>query len=103
MLQNDNLKTQKNRFEAFVSMVYGLVDGSLDAFQYEDGCRCMLGRKAYEVFSVDKLIVRVLKQLQLVVNDVTSCKLLALWQLGEEQRSAPNPVSYTHLTLPTKA
>ena len=85
-LDDEVTETSQKHFEGFVSMLHGLLDGSLSASRYEEGCRCMLEMKAHQLFSVDKLIVRVMKQLQLIVNDMVSCKLLSLWQLGEEEK-----------------
>mmetsp|Transcript_15620 Transcript_15620/g.50853 ORF Transcript_15620/g.50853 Transcript_15620/m.50853 type:complete len:133 (-) Transcript_15620:392-790(-) len=95
----DFTPTHQKPFEVLVSMVYGLMDGSLDASCFEDGSRCILGIEAHEVFSVDKLIVQVLKQLQLIIHDTASCKFIALWQLERERRrvdsSARTPIGET--------
>jgi paired amphipathic helix protein Sin3a len=103
----DFTPTHQKPFEVLVSMVYGLMDGSLDASCFEDGSRCILGIEAHEVFSVDKLIVQVLKQLQLIIHDTASCKFIALWQLERERRrvdsSARTPIGETsHQCIETR-
>jgi paired amphipathic helix protein Sin3a len=84
--QDEFVKTDRARFEAFLSLIHGLVDGSIDVARYEDGCRYLLGAQSYMLFSLDRLIVQVLKELQLIINDITSCKLITLWQIRMEQK-----------------
>jgi len=64
------------RYEAFISLVYGLVDGNFsspsqnssvnaaEGGKYEDRVRCLLGHGAYELATMDKLVSHILKNLQ---------------------------------------
>ena len=79
--------TANVNYNAFLSILRGLVGGSLDAAQYEDCCQRLIGTQTYLFLNLDKLIVQLLKQLQLVINDLTSRKLIALWQLHEQHKA----------------
>lgn len=71
------------RITAFDTLVRGLLDGSLDSGRYEGGCRLLFGASSFVFFSIDNLIVQLLKQLQCVVNDIQSSKLVDLWKERE--------------------
>jgi paired amphipathic helix protein Sin3a len=79
--------TSSANYNAFLSILRGFVGGSLDAAQYEDCCQRLIGAQTYLFLNLDKLIVQLLKQLQLVMNDLTSRKLIALWQLHEKHKT----------------
>jgi paired amphipathic helix protein Sin3a len=71
--------------EEFMQLVYRLIDGTTDVSQYEDECRHLLGAKAYILFTVDKLIYKLVKQIQSIVTDELLLKLQSLYSY-EKQR-----------------
>lgn len=73
------------------SMVENFVLGSLSPHHYKDGCQSLLGAASCLLSSVDILVVQILKQLQHVVNDVQSCKLLDHWHKRKHQRCQDQP------------
>ena len=81
--QSDSSSQNHPRIAAFDTLVRGLLDGSVDADRYEDGCRLLFSTPSFVFFSIDKLIVQLLKQLQCVVNDIQSRKLVDLWKERE--------------------
>eukprot|EP00871_Galdieria_phlegrea_P002793 jgi/Galph1/3514/GphlegSOOS_G2171.1 len=57
--------TQPNDlFSEYMSCLKGLLDGSLETSKYEDYCRSLLGTNSYILFTMDKLIARLVKQIQ---------------------------------------
>lgn len=55
-------------YSAFLEMVRNLLDGNMEASQYEDSLREMFTIHAYIAFTMDKLI-------QSIVRQVSSCLL----------------------------
>ena len=49
----------------FTSALYSLVDGSADNDKFEDECRAIIGTQSYILFTLDKLIFKIVKQVQL--------------------------------------
>ena len=67
-------------YQAFLSSLRQLVEGKMEASVYEDVLRTLLGTDAYILFTLQKIISQALKQLQMVLVEETSVKLLALYQ-----------------------
>jgi len=55
------------------------MEGSLEQSKFEDDCRDMFGISSYILFTIDKLIVQLAKQLQILITDDSCAKLLALY------------------------
>ena len=72
------------RYEAFLSLLYGLLDGSngtpAEGGKYEDRVRSLLGHGGYELATMDKLIANIWKNLQSVAQDD------AMWNLVQVYR-----------------
>ncbi|XP_047312064.1 paired amphipathic helix protein Sin3-like 2 [Impatiens glandulifera] len=62
----------------FMSALHNLLDGSADNAKFEDDCRSIIGNQSYELFTMDKLIYKLVKQLQMAATDETDIKLLEL-------------------------
>ncbi|KAL7221258.1 hypothetical protein ACSBR1_023248 [Camellia fascicularis] len=80
-----------NLYGRFMSALYNLLDGSADNAKFEDDCRAILGNQSYVLFTLDKLIYKLLKQLQTVAGDETDNKLLQLYEY-EKSRTLENYV-----------
>jgi len=70
-------------YDVFLLAVRGVASGSIDSSRYEECCRFLMGAHSHLFLFLDKLLIQLLKQLQKIVNDVLTCKLIALWQLQE--------------------
>ncbi|KAH7846362.1 hypothetical protein Vadar_013012 [Vaccinium darrowii] len=75
----------------FMSALYNLLDGSADNARFEDDCRAIIGNQSYVLFTLDKLIYKLVKQLQTVASDETDIKLLQLYEY-EQSRTRENYV-----------
>eukprot|EP01018_Ginkgo_biloba_P002349 Gb_35988 [translate_table: standard] len=65
-------------YAKFRSILYSLLDGSADNAKFEDDCRAIIGTQSYVLFTLDKLIFKLVKQLQAIASDEMENKLLQL-------------------------
>ncbi|OEL14399.1 Paired amphipathic helix protein Sin3-like 3, partial [Dichanthelium oligosanthes] len=72
-----------DQYSKFISALYSLLDGSSDSTKFEDDCRSIIGTQSYVLFTLDRLIHKVL---QAVASDEIDNKLLQLY-LYEKSRS----------------
>ncbi|KAJ9540584.1 hypothetical protein OSB04_027090 [Centaurea solstitialis] len=70
-------------YSRFMSALYNLLDGSADNAKYEDDCRAIIGNQSYMLFTLDKLIY---KLLQNVAGDETDNKLLQLYEYERSRK-----------------
>ncbi|RLN64109.1 hypothetical protein BBP00_00003642 [Phytophthora kernoviae] len=82
-------KEKTGDYQAFLSKLYSLIDGSVDSSKYEDCCRNLMGSTSYFLFTMDKLVTLVLKQMQHLANDDTCQELTKAFseQHGESKPS----------------
>ncbi|KAK8534022.1 hypothetical protein V6N12_047422 [Hibiscus sabdariffa] len=73
-------------FARFVSALYSLLDGSMDNSKFEDECRAIIGNQSYVLFTLDKLIYKLVKQLQAVAADDMDNKLLQLFDYEKSRK-----------------
>ncbi|KAL2344258.1 hypothetical protein Fmac_005543 [Flemingia macrophylla] len=73
---NDTCPT--DQYGRFMDALYNLLDGSSDSTKFEDDCRAIIGTQSYVLFTLDKLIYKLVKQLQAVATDEMDNKLLQL-------------------------
>ncbi|XP_077569467.1 paired amphipathic helix protein Sin3a-like [Stigmatopora nigra] len=83
-------------YSVFLEMVRNLLDGNMDPTQYEDSLREMFTIHAYIAFTMDKLIQSIVRQLQHLVTDDSSARVMDLY-LNEIANKA------TGGSLPTQA
>lgn len=77
----------RKRYDAFLSMVYGLIEGGYTNTQganeggkFEERVRCLLGQGAYELATIDKLINHIQKHLQQLSGDETMQSLIEVYR-----------------------
>ncbi|XP_051545084.1 SIN3 transcription regulator family member Aa [Myxocyprinus asiaticus] len=74
-------------YSAFLEMVRNLLDGNMEASQYEDSLREMFTIHAYIAFTMDKLIQNIVRQLQHIVSEEICVQVTELY-LNESSHSA---------------
>lgn len=85
-------KEKTGDYQAFVSKLYSLIDGSVDNSKYEDSCRSLMGSTSYFLFTMDKLVTLVLKQMQHLANDDTCQELTkAFTEVQGEPKPSTDP------------
>ncbi|KAG4151231.1 hypothetical protein ERO13_D04G052000v2 [Gossypium hirsutum] len=75
-------------YARFMSALYSLLDGSSDNMKFEDECRAIIGNQSYVLFTLDKLIYKLVKQLQAVATDEMDNKLLQLFEYEKSRKHA---------------
>ncbi|KAJ7974484.1 Paired amphipathic helix SIN3-like protein [Quillaja saponaria] len=73
-------------YARFMHVLYNLLDGSADNAKFEDECRAIIGNQSYVLFTLDKLIYKLVKQLQTVVADEIDNKLLQLYEYEKSRK-----------------
>ncbi|XP_065147521.1 SIN3 transcription regulator family member Aa [Paramisgurnus dabryanus] len=74
-------------YSAFLEMVRNLLDGNMEACQYEDSLREMFTIHAYIGFTMDKLVQNIVRQLQHIVSEEICVQVTELY-LNESSHSA---------------
>lgn len=59
--------------------------GEMDATDFEDRCRAMFGTSAYYIYTIDKLVQSLAKQVQFILTDAKSLDLLTLFKKDREK------------------
>jgi paired amphipathic helix protein Sin3a len=80
-------EAKKDRYKEFIKMLYSFVAGTLEQNKYEDEMRDLLGIQAFPLYTLDKLVVQLVKQIQSILSDEISGKLLALYAYEEARQS----------------
>ncbi|XP_031386160.1 paired amphipathic helix protein Sin3-like 4 isoform X2 [Punica granatum] len=73
-------------YARFMTALYNLLDGSSDNTKFEDDCRAIIGTQSYVLFTLDKLIYKLVKQLQAVATDEMDNKLLQLYAYEKSRK-----------------
>ncbi|KAL4362985.1 hypothetical protein GQ457_04G006650 [Hibiscus cannabinus] len=81
-------------YARFMSALYNLLDGSSDNTKFEDDCRAIIGTQSYVLFTLDKLIFKIVKQLQAIASDEMDNKLLQLYAYEKSRKSRRFDVVY---------
>ncbi|KAH1239232.1 Paired amphipathic helix protein Sin3-like 3 [Glycine max] len=66
-----------DQYGRFMDALYNLLDGSSDSTKFEDECRAIIGTQSYVLFTLDKLIYKLVKQV--VATEEMDNKLLQLY------------------------
>ncbi|PIN18039.1 Histone deacetylase complex, SIN3 component [Handroanthus impetiginosus] len=66
-------------YDRFKDALHSLLNGSSDNAKFEDECRAIIGAQSYVLFTLDKLIHKLVKQLQTIATDEMDNKLLQLY------------------------
>ncbi len=68
-------QAQKSKFSSLLEYIKNFVDESTDNPRFEDQCRNLLGMGSYFLFTIDRLITAIYKQLMLIIDDNRSAAL----------------------------
>ncbi|KAK3002319.1 hypothetical protein RJ639_021444 [Escallonia herrerae] len=74
-------------YARFMAALFNLLDGSADNAKFEDDCRAIIGNQSYVLFTLDKLIYKLVKQLQTVASDEMDNKLLQLYEYEKSRKA----------------
>merc|ERR1712070_703093 len=65
----DMKRTKTTGYEAYFSILFSLLDNSIESIKYEETIRQTLGQHAYMLSTTDKVLSNLLRQLLAVMND----------------------------------
>ncbi|PIN24928.1 hypothetical protein CDL12_02316 [Handroanthus impetiginosus] len=77
----------KDPYSRFKDALHSLLQGSSDNAKFEDDCRAIIGAQSYILFTLDKLIHKLVKQLQTIANEEMDNKLLQLYAYERSRNS----------------
>ncbi|KAJ0652273.1 putative transcription regulator Others family [Helianthus annuus] len=77
--RGSNDSTPNDSYARFLDLLYSFLDGAIDSAKYEDECRAVLGTWSFPVFTLDKLIDKLIKLLLAITMDEVNNKLLDLY------------------------
>ncbi|XP_074324905.1 paired amphipathic helix protein Sin3-like 2 isoform X2 [Apium graveolens] len=86
MKRGNGIDTGPDLYARFMKALYDLLDGSSDNAKFEDDCRAIIGNQSYVLFTLDKLIYKLVKQLQTVASDEMDNKLLQLYEYEQSRQ-----------------
>jgi len=81
-------KKAEDVHKEFLTLLFNLLNGSTDQSHFEDDCRLLLGANSYLLFTLDKLVYKLIKQVQALLAEDIDSKLLHLAEY-ESTRDAP--------------
>nr|XP_011463409.1 PREDICTED: paired amphipathic helix protein Sin3-like 4 isoform X2 [Fragaria vesca subsp. vesca] len=81
-----NETSTTDSYASFMNALYNLLDGSSDNTKFEDDCRAIIGTQSYLLFTLDKLIYKLVKQLQTVAGDEMDNKLVQLYAFENSRK-----------------
>lgn len=73
-----------------MSVLYNLLDGTIDNAKFEDECRDIIGNQSYVLFTLDKLIYKLVKQVSCLVDTYGHLSFSTLSSLVRVFRSILN-------------
>ncbi|GER32298.1 paired amphipathic helix protein Sin3 [Striga asiatica] len=74
-----NGANQTDSYAGFKNALRSLLNGSFDNAKFEDECRAIFGAQSYVLFTLGKLMHKLVKQLQTIASDEMDNKLLQLY------------------------
>ncbi|KAJ2999620.1 Transcriptional regulatory protein sin3 [Globomyces sp. JEL0801] len=82
--------TEKDRFSELMKDINLFVNSEMESNDFEDKVRDLFWTSGYIIFTVDKLVQAIVKQLQTVAMDSKSLELITLY--GRDREKSNNPV-----------
>ncbi|RXH69830.1 hypothetical protein DVH24_007086 [Malus domestica] len=83
---SSNETSPTDSYARFMNALYNLLDGSSDNTKFEDDCRAIIGTQSYLLFTLDKLIYKLVKQLQTVASEEMDNKLVQLYAFEKSRK-----------------
>jgi paired amphipathic helix protein Sin3a len=84
----------------FLRLFFKLLNGKVESSAFEDDCRMLLGANSYVLFTLDKLVFKIVKQVQALAADETAVKLS---QLAEYEKSRGGAANFDESTYHANA
>ncbi|GBG25023.1 Paired amphipathic helix protein Sin3b [Hondaea fermentalgiana] len=92
----------EHEYTQFLSLVYSLMNGTLDTPKFEDECRVLLGPEGFVVFTIEKLVLAIQKQLTTLVSDERPREAAELFASVEKPSEAAKAHAARHPDPPVE-
>ncbi|XP_049782230.1 paired amphipathic helix protein Sin3b-like [Schistocerca cancellata] len=89
-------------YPAFLDMIKNVLDGNMDNSTFEDHLREMFGIFGYLSFTIDKVIVSAVRQLQFLVTDETCRECIDLYHQEKKHGGAGGDCKTAYLRIPAE-
>ncbi|KAG9134469.1 hypothetical protein Leryth_019931 [Lithospermum erythrorhizon] len=96
-VSNDTNSTDS--YARFIEALHSLLDGSSDNARFEDDCRSIIGTQSYILFTLEKLIYKLVKQLQSIASDDMEMRLIQLYAYEKSR----NPTGFADVVYHANA
>ncbi|KAF7722709.1 Transcriptional regulatory protein sin3 [Apophysomyces ossiformis] len=83
----DDIDLSNGGYNCVLDLIDRFFDGELDQATFEDSIRYIFPTQAYELFTIDKLIHAVIKQIQAITVDSKSVELIRLFRSDQNLES----------------
>jgi paired amphipathic helix protein Sin3a len=80
--------------DEFLRLFFKLLNGQVESSAFEDDCRTLLGANSYVLFTLDKLVFKIVKQIQALAQDETAAKLRRLAEYEKARAGAFSEAVY---------
>jgi paired amphipathic helix protein Sin3a len=84
--KTSNPTNPADSYARIMDALYNLLDGTSDNSKFEDDCRAIIGTQSYVLFTLDKLIYKLIKHLQAVAADEMDNKLQQLYAYEKSRK-----------------
>ncbi|XP_010471006.1 PREDICTED: paired amphipathic helix protein Sin3-like 4 [Camelina sativa] len=84
--KTSNSTNPADSYARFMNALYNLLDGTSDNSKFEDDCRAIIGTQSYILFTLDKLIYKLIKHLQVVAADEMDNRLQQLYAYEKSRK-----------------
>ncbi|KAJ4884289.1 Paired amphipathic helix protein Sin3-like 4 [Raphanus sativus] len=84
--KTSNSTNPVDSYARFMNALYNLLDGTSDNSKFEDDCRAIIGTQSYILFTLDKLIYKLIKHIQVVAADEMDNKLQQLYSYEKSRK-----------------
>ena len=81
----DKDKKKKPVYDQFLAMLFDLVEGHTDTSKFEDDCRVLLGTNSYELYTLEKLVEKLLAQVLRLAPQTPQQTVLVYRRVHEEE------------------
>lgn len=75
---------QTKRYGQFLYNVELLLSNAIDQSMFEDKCRSIFGLSSYVLFTIDRIVILLAKQIQTILSEESSKQLRKLYQLSRK-------------------
>jgi len=79
--------SEKDRFTELLKDINNFINNEMDFNEFEDKTRELFWTSGYLIFTVDKLVQSIIKQLQSIVSDPKSMELITIFGRDREKRT----------------